>query len=235
MTKIAALKCIAAAGTVLICCALSTVPAAAACPDSKGEAASGCETFLIVELDGVNSRIQLFEVLGKLRSRFGDKAFPTRPYTVRPNDTLCSIYNEQAKLPVNAAACPRAAESLNRMLNGKSARLRPNAEIRIPDVKIETYRQYAVQQIGRESRKKGGQRNLCASHSGQRRTGRGRREICPELGNEERHRLYEQRRRRHGEVTANGLESLPTSHFATMLPRTAPTPARPRSSICLTG
>ena len=130
---------------VMVLFAISVAPHAQALDAER-------RSLLVVELAGANSNADLFALLASLRNTLGSAAFPTSKYTVQPNDTVCSIYRVQSKLPVNSSACPRSAMDLNRALNGKrSSYLRPKEQILIPDIVVESHRQAEIRQSSKGS------------------------------------------------------------------------------------
>jgi hypothetical protein len=121
----------------------SDTPESSACE----RPAPGSEGLLIVRLQGgdpATDAARTLEALGKAG------ALPTRPYRVRRNDTLCSIY----RLPLGG--CPRELQAAARAVGGKKVpkRLPVGSTLRVPDGQIcfrpYRYSRYFDPSTGRE-------------------------------------------------------------------------------------
>ncbi len=92
-------------------------------------------TELIVEAGGKKVASDIANLFASMRATYGERAFPTKPYTVQAGDTYCSILEEQLSIPTSGGCDVQS--KLGDMLNpaGISA-LKEKATILIPDIQV---------------------------------------------------------------------------------------------------
>lgn len=92
-------------------------------------------TQLIVEAGGNKVASDIANLFASMRATYGERAFPTRPYTVQAGDTYCAILEKQLSIPTSGGCDVQSR--LGDMLNsaGISA-LKEKAVIQIPDIQV---------------------------------------------------------------------------------------------------